>query len=778
MGGHRAGPRRRIAHVGFISVDRRHREHAGAIDRLACSVLTFKQRLLTLVMIVLIPLSAVIAYDLVRLFIRLRAEELQSTQESADSAAAGISHFAHQLAGQAQTSGLAIIGARLEPGESDRFLASLGEHVPAEDFAVVGTDGTPIAGTGGGLESLAGSPPFEAAAAGEDLTVAFEPGQASATARIVIMAPIELEGELEAIGMISITPDSLLQAVPRPPEGAALLVTDERGRLVLSVGEDSGLEAGDSLAGVSIVEEALGGGRGFGTDVMLPGGLAEDIGVHVPVPDTGFTAGVYVPANRATQQVLAQGALPAAVVAAVILFAVFASRAYGQRLVRVVDRLSVATDCVAGGDFGTEIPVESHDELGRLAESFHTMQRALERSFEDTGTLAEASQRLNEALEIPSVAGIGLEYGVRLLHSRTAAITVFDVGTASARQVFGYGTAQPERFVEQAQEKVPDAELRDHRYRVALFAPPGSGSSAAQVLVSFALEHEGELLGRADVMSSAEDADQTVFERADVELAATLMSQTAAALGNAGIYEREREIAESMQDSLITPPPLLPRLHLGVEYCPASAGARIGGDFYDMIPIGEDLIAIVIGDISGKGLAAARHTVTGKGAIKSFALDDPEPASVLRRANAVVLEELPSSAFITVAYALIDQGTGLVRYAIAGHPPPYFVDAQGAIRSLEQGEPPLGVVPDLTFSEHSVQLRKGDRLVFYTDGLTEARDADGAFFGDQGVQDTLDRHAHESPQDLARALSRAAEQFADGRLDDDLAAVVVEYAGG
>jgi|GEM_PF-5049308 len=736
-------------------------------------MLTLRQKLLTLVMIVLVPLTAVILLDLARHFVQLRSDALGETADSAESTASNISRLVHQMAEQAQTAGLAIVSGRLDAEESLLFLDSLGQHVPAEDYAVVTPDGVVLAETEGGLARFTTTPWFESAVRGEELGVAVEHDVARQTARLVVFARVEMDGRIAAVSMVSIATDTLEAAV-RARANETQILTGPDGRAIVVVGDSQGVDIGDDLAGVVTVAEALQGRRAVESAVRLPNSRTSLTGVHVPIPDAGLTAGAYVPSTEVLRQVVRDGSLSAVVVLAVVFIAAAASRAYGQSLVQAVHRLSDAAHSVAEGDFRTLIPVDSGDELGALAQDFRTMQSDLERTFEDARLLEEAARRLNEALGIEDVARVGLDYAARLLHARNAILTVFG-DTANRNQVvLGYNATQPDVLLAQARDKVPDADLIGRRFRSVLLAAARPGSRETEILVSFPLERSGELLGRIDVTATTREPDAPIFERSDVELAITLMQQIGAALENSGLYEREREIAESLQDALLTPPPPLSRLRMGLVYRAATVGARIGGDFYDIIDMGGDRVAVAIGDISGKGLAAARHTLAGKGAIRSFALDDPRPASVLERANSVIAEEIPTNAFITALYALMDLTSGRVGFAVAGHPAPVLIRNSRASFVSQVGGPPLGVVAGQAYAENTLVLQAEDRLVLFTDGITEARDDEGRFFADVGLLDVLQSHADADPQQLAERVSAAAEAFAGGRLQDDLAVVVLE----
>ena len=239
-------------------------------------------------------------------------------------------------------------------------------------------------------------------------------------------------------------------------------------------------------------------------------------------------------------------------------------------------------------------------------------------------------------------------------------------------------------------------------------------------------------------------------------------------------YENERRIAETLQEGLLPTLPEIPGLEIGALYQPAYDAELIGGDFYDAFELGGPLIALVVGDVAGKGVEAAGLTQTIRSATHALTSADSSPSDVLTRLNSILLERLPPGEFATMVLILIDTSTGEVRFGSAGHMPPIVCGDTN--RVLEQpGGLPLGV-QETTYEEGAFRLSPGERLVLYTDGLTEARRASGVL-GEEGLFSLLSLQEATSPQGLAEGLLRSAQSFAENRLPDDVAILVARLSG-
>ncbi|WP_232519904.1 SpoIIE family protein phosphatase [Actinosynnema pretiosum] len=235
------------------------------------------------------------------------------------------------------------------------------------------------------------------------------------------------------------------------------------------------------------------------------------------------------------------------------------------------------------------------------------------------------------------------------------------------------------------------------------------------------------------------------------------------------LRHREHEIAEALQRSLLPRElPALPRLAAAARYLPASAHTQIGGDWYEVLPVGETTVALSVGDVVGKGPQAAAVMGQLRSALAGYLLDGHSPAAALERLDAFALRTrgAPGS---TCACLTLDWSTGELRWASAGHPPPLLVEPERS-RFLPIGTGTvLGVPGRATYRDSQVVLPAGGTVVLYTDGLVERR---GALI-DAGLDALLRlvRDEHElGPDELADRITSA---LLDGGQDDDVALVVV-----
>lgn len=235
---------------------------------------------------------------------------------------------------------------------------------------------------------------------------------------------------------------------------------------------------------------------------------------------------------------------------------------------------------------------------------------------------------------------------------------------------------------------------------------------------------------------------------------------------NERLYRQQLDIAESLQLALLNIPSEMGPVRLGHLYRSATEAARVGGDFYDAFEVKDGKIAMMVGDVAGHGIEAARTATLVKDVVHAFIHQSLRPHQVLRRTNALLLEKnLPG--FVTVFLAILDTGTGVLRYASAGHPETLLRRASGEIQVLGIGSAPLGVYSDAVWKAGEVELEAGDLLLLYTDGVIEAR-RDGELFGQQRLERLL-RRKRVSVERLPHLVLDQLLAFSQGTLNDDVA---------
>jgi len=235
---------------------------------------------------------------------------------------------------------------------------------------------------------------------------------------------------------------------------------------------------------------------------------------------------------------------------------------------------------------------------------------------------------------------------------------------------------------------------------------------------------------------------------------------------------RDLEAARDIQARLTpTVPPTIAGLEAGATLRPST---MVGGDFFDILPMGER-IAVAVGDVSGKGIPAALLMVMVRTLLREIARGLAEPAEVLARLNASLCCDMPPSMFVTLVLAVLFPGRpGRVALASAGHPEPILVRAGAAPKSVSVGGMMLGVFEEAAFEETEVDLESGDGLVFLTDGLIEAPGADGKRPGLNRVLRILDRSRALGSQAQAEALTTEVMAEATGRMRDDMTVLILK----
>lgn len=266
-----------------------------------------------------------------------------------------------------------------------------------------------------------------------------------------------------------------------------------------------------------------------------------------------------------------------------------------------------------------------------------------------------------------------------------------------------------------------------------------------------------------------------VFDEHAVSLAEELGRRVGSTVANVRLYERERSVAQTLQRSLL--PRELPEvvgLELAARFHAGGEGMEVGGDLYDVFPIGPVATALVIGDVCGKGADAAARAAQFRYTTRAVSGPELDPATVLALVDAKVQEtDAKGERFCTAAYVRAERrGADIAcTAASAGHPLPLVVRTSGVVEEVPCAGPLLFVLPDPVHKVAAVTLHVGDALVLYTDGVTEARGADG-WFGDERLRALLTSCAGRSADEIAGRVTEAVLEFGGGSATDDVAVLV------
>ncbi|MDQ2731182.1 MAG: SpoIIE family protein phosphatase, partial [Armatimonadota bacterium] len=456
-------------------------------------------------------------------------------------------------------------------------------------------------------------------------------------------------------------------------------------------------------------------------------------------------------------------------------------------LIQSIRRLQRAAQAMAGGDIGYRLKVTAETEMDALAVAFNDMAGRLE-THQDL--LHDRNKQLNALLRL-------LE-GLRTEREPTELLRRITMDAAHV-------TAANIAFLALVMED--DIRLTEwwngQRWtKIDLRWPQGEGVAGwvwlnhdtrssdnyatdpyATPEMALALDLKNYVCAPivlpnttvAGVLFVGNKAQKGAFKEDDVRIMEILARHAGVAMEVEAAFMRERRIGATLQKAMLPDvDPHLGGLSIAREYRAAADEAELGGDFYDVIELGPDRIGLVIADVSGKGLRAAVQTAAVKYALRAYAMEDPEPASVLRRLNRCCSVGPRNRGFTTLFYGVIDLRLWEMNYANAGHQPPLLRRANGKVETLSARGVVLGVADNnmVSFPTQTVMLGAGDTLVLYTDGLSEARHGDD-FLDTEGVQALLG-DMNVSAHDTARLLLEEATAFSEGALRDDVALLVVK----
>ena len=253
--------------------------------------------------------------------------------------------------------------------------------------------------------------------------------------------------------------------------------------------------------------------------------------------------------------------------------------------------------------------------------------------------------------------------------------------------------------------------------------------------------------------------------RRNVQHRLTLAQKTDAQL------QRELAEARELQENLLaSSSTAIDGLQVAVEWQPATT---VGGDYIAAFNIDDEHAALCVADVVGKGLPAALLMANFQAALKSLAAQNLSPADVTTRLNDLLYANIPLHKFITAFYAVVNIPNRTLAFSNAGHNPPLLIRDNGECVRLEAGGSVLGAFPDAPFAQDEIQLQPGDRLLLFTDGLTEATDDCGEQFGEQQLIDLLREHRRSSADDLKEIVLSSATQFCGNNFRDDAALMVI-----
>ena len=215
------------------------------------------------------------------------------------------------------------------------------------------------------------------------------------------------------------------------------------------------------------------------------------------------------------------------------------------------------------------------------------------------------------------------------------------------------------------------------------------------------------------------------------------------------------------------------KLDIAASMTPAK---DVGGDFYDFFRIDDDRIGFTIADVSGKGIPAAIFMAVSRTLIRATGIRGVSPAECIDYSNKLLAEESVDCMFVTVFYGIYNTKTGEVSYCNAGHNPPYVLKRNGQVEALPMSQDPMvGAIPGIEYHEEKLQMEKGDTLVMFTDGVTEAMNGSNEEFGEERLEETLEEVALHNCQQIIDAIKADVTAFVgDTEQSDDITVLAMK----
>ena len=405
-------------------------------------------------------------------------------------------------------------------------------------------------------------------------------------------------------------------------------------------------------------------------------------------------------------------------------------------------------------------------------------------------TLYSITRTINSSLDFDVVLNTVMDSVMHVTRAQRGFLMVADddgrLGVRVARGLDGetlmdearYSTSVVNEVVATQQALLTNNAQYDNRYKVgqSIIMQGLRSILCAPMLV------KNRLIGVVYVDSSIRSGN---FKDEDLFLLLAVAGQAAVAIENARLYrvavekgrlERELQMAREIQESLL--PRRMPQLY-GYDVAARWRSAReVAGDFYDLFQLSDDSFGAVIADVSDKGAPAALFMASARSMIRSHAFAGLTAIDTLARTNDLILDDTENGMFVTVCYSIFD-ASGHVTSVIAGHNPPLIYRRdQHRVGFLPRGGRAIGWFPNNPLRNVDIQLRPGDVIVCYTDGLTEAENRAGEYFGEERLARAVLESADLSAEGIIDHIEQAVDAFTgDMPAFDDLTLCVVCYAG-
>lgn len=406
-------------------------------------------------------------------------------------------------------------------------------------------------------------------------------------------------------------------------------------------------------------------------------------------------------------------------------------------------------------------------------------------------TLYEITAVMNSSLEFDTALDNIIESVMRVTRAQRGFVMSADDETGDLRVLVargvdgktmaeeGYSTTIVNQVVSTRQPLLTNNAQFDTRYQ----AGQSIIMRGLRAILCAPLLAKGRLLGAIYVDTAMKSGN---FSQADRDLLSAVAGQAAIALENARLYtvavekgrlDRELQMAREIQQSLLpSVMPDLPGFEVAAEWM---AAREVAGDFYDVFLLADGRFAVVIADVSDKGAPAALFMAVARTMIRAHAHLGLSAIDTVSRTNDLILEDANSGMFVTVYHSVFGSDGSSVHVNAGHNPPLLYRQATGTVEYMPRGGRAIGWFPNNPLQEVNLQLQPGDMLVYYTDGVTEAQNAQIEFFGEERLADLVLECARtgKSARETIDTIVKAVDEFCTGMPPfDDQTIVVVRYS--
>ncbi|HTS26907.1 MAG TPA: SpoIIE family protein phosphatase [Bryobacteraceae bacterium] len=403
---------------------------------------------------------------------------------------------------------------------------------------------------------------------------------------------------------------------------------------------------------------------------------------------------------------------------------------------------------------------------GALSSQTMAIERGGPKSTAPMQALLRAGQELSENRPLSELFQVILDLAIQAVNAQRGVLLLLENDVLLARAHKGDGfrisTAVRDRVIkDKTSILVRDAQLDEaFKSRMSIV------EQKVHTMMAVPLQTKDRIIGIIYVDSPFILRE---FTKNDLDLLTVMANVAGIKIENARLAEVEeaerimkRDLSQAADIQRGMLPVQAPRMP-NVDLAGFNAACRtVGGDYYDFFPYPDGRVALALGDVSGKGMPASLMMMALQARVQVLAEDPSDLAAFMSRLNKGTCAKCPSNRFITFFFCVLNTNTGELRFANAGHNPPILVRASGEATMLEGGGPVLGIVPFAPYREESVQLERGDMLVLYSDGVTEANNPNFDEYGEERFIDVLVRNRHEPSAAIVEAVTRSLTEFTAG----------------